>query len=77
MSKDALNVLVAARKQDKYVEWGMLMTSCELLSMSRVYLHKLETNGLATVIREENLVKVILTAKGYAHAQLFLESKGN
>lgn len=75
MSKDALKVLVAARKQDKYVDWGMLMKSCDLLPMSRHYLHKMEQNGLLTVIRERDLVKVILTHDGYLHAEFFMNSK--
>lgn len=75
MSKNALMVLVEARKQDKYVDWGMLMTACELLPMSRIYLERLERNGLATVVREDDVVKVILTYQGFLQSQLFLQDK--
>lgn len=75
MSKNALMVLVEARKQDKYVDWGMLMTSCELLPMSRIYLERLERNGLVTVVREDDVVKVILTYQGLLKSQLFLQDK--
>lgn len=74
MSKNALMVLVEARKQDKYVDWGMLMESCDMLPLSRVYLEKLERNGLVTVIREDDLVKVILTHQGFLQSQLFIEA---
>lgn len=75
MSKNALYVLAEARKQDKYVDWGMLMASCDMLPMSRMYLNKMESNGLLTVIREADVVKVILTHEGFLHAQLFLQAK--
>lgn len=75
MSKNALMVLAEARKQDKYVDWGMLMASCDMLPMSRLYLSKMESNGFVTVVREGELVKVILTHAGFLHAQLFLQSK--
>lgn len=74
MSKNALHVLVEARKQDKYVDWGMLMESCDMLPLSRIYLDKLERNGLVTVIREDDVVKVILTYQGLLQSQLFLQA---
>lgn len=72
MSKNALMVLVEARKQDKYVDWGMLMESCDMLPLSRIYLDKLERNGLVTVVREDDVVKVILTYQGFLQSQLVL-----
>lgn len=74
MSKNALMVLVEARKQDKYVDWGMLMESCDMLPLSRIYLEKLERNGLATVVREDDVVKVILTYQGFLQSQLVLQA---
>lgn len=74
MSKNALMVLVEARKQDKYVDWGMLMESCDMLPLSRIYLEKLERNGLATVVREDDVVKVILTYQGFLQSLLVLQA---
>lgn len=74
MSKNALHVLVEARKQDKYVDWGMLMESCGMLSHSRMHLEKLERNEMVTVVREGDLVKVILTYQGFLQAQLYLQA---
>lgn len=75
MSNDVLKVLVGAREQDKYVDWGMLMISCGTRHLSQLYLQQLERNGYVTVVRGD-VVKVILTYEGYLRANFLLEAKG-
>ncbi|MGF0347614.1 hypothetical protein ACQR3P_28650 [Rhodococcus sp. IEGM1300] len=74
--KNVFTVLVKARKDDKFVDWDMLMASCCTENISCNMLEILERNGIITVNRR-SIKKVILTSAGYRYALEYIAKEGN
>lgn len=74
--ENVFKVLVSAREGDKFVDWDMLMASCDTVHISRNMLELLERKQIITVRRGDSN-KVILTFNGYYFASGYLAKGDN